>query len=208
MISFPSTACVGKIMPKDAFYNKLNLSAELKSKFVSDVQRITMAYDLTADSIRVDKSEKVVEILVLSIQLKKKEFDNRIIETIARKNPHKLVFVLKYENEIQLALYFGKLYKTEWLLADAAELTLQGRNMEDIWNGFVEQIALKDEITSEQEQSVEERLKRQDKIAKLQGEIEKLERMIQKEMQPKKKFELHQIAINKKMLLDRLMKGN
>ena len=94
MIAFPSTAHVGKTMPKDAFYRQLNLSPELKEKFVSDVRRITMEYVLTAESINVDKSDELAEILVLTIQLKKQEFDNRIVETIARQNKHKLVFLL------------------------------------------------------------------------------------------------------------------
>ena len=191
MIAFPSTAHVGKTMPKEAFYRQLNLSPELKEKFVSDVRRITMEYALTAESINVDKSDELAEILVLTIQLKKQEFDNRIVEAIARQNKHKLVFLLAYEDQ-QLALYSSKLYKTLWMPAEDIKLEARGQSIPAIWEGFVEQIALTEEKPAAAPMSIEERLRRQEQIAKLRKDMEKLEAKTRKEIQPKKKFELYQ----------------
>lgn len=207
MIKFPSTARVGRTMPKEAFYKQLNLSAELKEKFVSDVRRITMEYALTAESINVDKSDELVEILVLSIQLKKQEFDYRIVETIARQNKHKLIFVLSFEDQEQLALYSSKLYKTDWLPAEETKLEARGRTIAEIWNGFIEQIALIDEKPAAAPMSVEERLRRQEQIAKLRKDLEKLERMTRKEIQPKKKFELYQQVQALKKRLEEIENG-
>ena len=192
MIAFPSTAHVGKTMPKDAFYRQLNLSPELKEKFVSDVRRITMEYVLTAESINVDKSDELAEILVLTIQLKKQEFDNRIVETIARQNKHKLVFLLTYEDQQQLALYSSKLYKTSWMPAEEMKLEARGQNIPAIWEGFVEQIALTEEKPAAVPMSIEDRLRRQEQIVKLRKDIEKLDTRTRKETQPKKKFEMYQ----------------
>ena len=192
MIAFPSTAHVGKTMPKEAFYRQLNLSPELKEKFVSDVRRITMEYALTAESINVDKSDELAEILVLTIQLKKQEFDNRIVEAIARQNKHKLVFLLIYEDQQQLALYSSKLYKTSWMPAEEMKLEARGQNIPAIWEGFVEQIALPEEKPASAPMSIEERLRRQEQIAKLRKDMDKLEAKTRKEHQPKKKFELYQ----------------
>lgn len=192
MIQFPSTAHVGRTMPKEAFYKQLDLSKELKEKFVSDVRRIVMEYALTADSIHVDKSDELAEILVLTIQLKKQEFDPKIVEAIARQNKHRLVFVLTYEEQEQLAMYSSKLYRTPWLSSDQVKLLLRGRTIAEIWDGFVEQIALIDEKPAAAEMSIEERLRRQEQMAKLQKDIERLERMTRKETQPKKKFDLYQ----------------
>lgn len=192
MIQFPSTAYVGKTIPKEAFYRQLKLASELKEKFVSDVRRITVEYSLTAESINVDKNDDLSEILVLTIQFKKQNFDNRIVETIARQNKHKLIFVLVFEDQQQLALYSSKLYKTPWLPADEQKLEIRGTTIPVIWKGFVEQIALIDETPAKTALSLEERLQRQEQITKLQKEIEKLDRMVRKEIQPKKKFELYQ----------------
>lgn len=207
MITFPSTAHVGKTMPKEAFYRQLNLSPELKEKFVSDVRRITMEYALTAESINVDKSDDLLEILVLTIQLKKQEFDNRIVEAIARQNKHKLVFILSFEDQQQLAMYSSKLYKTPWLPAEEMKLEARGQNIAAIWESFVEQIALIGEKPAAAELSIEERLRRQEKIAKLQKDIAKLERMTRKEIQPKKKFELYQQVQALKKQLEEIENG-
>ncbi len=207
MIRFPSTAYVGRTMPKEAFYKQLNLSAELREKFVSDVRRITMEYALTAESIHVDKSDELLEILVLTIQLKKQSLDYRIVETIARQNKHKLIFVLDFEGEQQLALYSGKLYKTPWLPAAEIKLDARGANIPEIWTGFIEQIALTDEKPAAAPLSIEERLRRQEQIEKLRKEIAKLEQRTRKEMQPKIKFELYQQMQKLKKQLEEIENG-
>lgn len=207
MITFPSTAHVGRTMPKEAFYRQLNLSPELKEKFVSDVRRITMEYALSAESLRVDKCDDLLEILVLTIQLKKQEFDNRIVEAIARQNKHKLVFILAYEDQQQLAMYSGKLYKTPWLTAEEIKLEARGQNIAAIWEACVEQIALIDEKPAAAELSIEERLRRQERIAKLQKDIAKLEARTRKEIQPKKKFELYQQVQALKKQLEEIENG-
>ena len=84
-------------MPKEAFYKRLTLTTALKEKFVSDVDRIFIENSLTMENLRLTKDSDVKEILLLTVSLKKKEFDGKVIEAIARQNPHNLVFLLIYE---------------------------------------------------------------------------------------------------------------
>lgn len=178
-------------MPKEVFYKRLTLNSELKERFVLDVKRIVMEYKLTPDTLNIEKGGDVAEILVLSIDLKKQEMDSRIVSAIASQNAHKLLFLLKYENQGQLALYYSKLYMTGRMPLDDLYLEANGFKMEDIWNGFVDQIALQKETTpTDGSLPIAERLKRQDVILKLQKDIEKLERLSRSEKQPKKRFEL------------------
>lgn len=191
MLIFPSKVAVGRIMPKEAFYKRLTLSNEIRERFVSDVKRIVMEYKLSPDTINVEKGTEVSEILVLSIDLKKQEIDYRIVENIARQNMHKLVFLLKFEDQGQLALYYSKLYKTRWMPLTDLQLDARGLNFDDVWEGFIEQIALQENVIPVDDNlSIPEKLKKQDTILKLQKEIEKLERRSRKEIQPKKRFEL------------------
>ena len=120
------------------------------------------------------------------------EFDGKVIEAIARQNPHKLVFLLVFEGSRQLALYHGKLYRTPWM--DAAEVNLkpQGFSLDEIWDSFVEQIALYEERAKRADSlSVDERLALQEQILKLEKLIAKTEAAAWKEPQPKKQFELY-----------------
>ncbi|WP_042356707.1 DUF4391 domain-containing protein [Bacillus rubiinfantis] len=190
MLDFPSKAVVGRIMPKEAFYKRLVLSSDLRNNFVSDIKRITMEYKLSPNTLNVEKAGEVSEILVLSIELKKKEVDYRIIENIARQNAHKLLFLLKFEDEGQLVIYHNKLYKAEWHQLSEIALETIGLNIDTIWVGFIEQIALQEEATKNENLTVEEKLKKQEMIFNLQNEIHKLEKRSRKEKQPKKRFEL------------------
>ncbi|MGO4889960.1 DUF4391 domain-containing protein [Anaerobacillus sp. MEB173] len=203
MLNFPSKAAVGKIMPKEAFYKRLVLSSDIRNKFVSDIKRITLEYKLSPVTLNVEKAAEISEILVLSIELKKKEVEYRIIENIARQNTHKLLFLLKFEDEGQLALYHNKLYKTKWKLFSEFTLETNGLNMGTIWEGFIEQIALQEAVSKEEYLSVEEKLIKQEIILNLQKEIDNLEKRSRKEKQPKKRFELFtQLQSLKKQLVE------
>lgn len=192
MITFPKKAAVGRIMPKEAFYKRLTLSSNVREKFVSDVKRIVLDYKLSADTLNVEKGSEIPEILMLSIDLKKQEMDDRIVENIARQNAHKLLFLLKFQEQGQLALYYHKLYKTSWMPLEELKLDAQGLNLDSIWEGFIEQIALQVEaVPADDRLSVDEKLLKQEKILKLQKEMEKLERLSRKEKQPKKRFDLY-----------------
>ena len=192
MIEFPAATAVHRRLPKEAFYKHLPLTKILKEKFVSDVDRIVVENSFTKENLNLASDAEIKEIMLLSISLKSQEFDGKVIEAIARQNPHKLVFLLSFENQQQLAIYHNKLYRTLWMAHDETELKLQGYSLDEIWDSFMEQIALYEERAEETaDLSIEDRLEIQDQILKLEKQIDKTENAMWKEQQPKKKFELH-----------------
>lgn len=192
MIEFPAATAVHRRLPKEAFYKHLPLTKILKEKFVSDVDRIVVENSFTKENLNLASDAEIKEIMLLSISLKNQEFDGKVIETIAKQNPHKLVFLLSIEDQQQLAVYHNKLYRTLWMAHDEIELKLQGYSLDEIWDSFIEQIALYEECAEETaDLSIEDRLEIQDQILKLEKQIDKTENAMWKEQQPKKKFELH-----------------
>lgn len=192
MIEFPAATAVHRRLPKEAFYKHLPLTKILKEKFVSDVDRIVVENSFTKENLNLASDAEIKEIMLLSISLKNQEFDGKVIEAIARQNPHKLVFLLSFENQQQLAVYHNKLYHTLWMDHDEIALKLQGYSLDEIWNSFIEQIALyKERAEQTNDLSIEDRLAIQDQILKLETQINKTENAMWKEQQPKKKFELH-----------------
>ena len=192
MIEFPAATAVHRRLPKAAFYKHLSLTKILKEKFVSDVDRIVVENSFTKENLNLAADAEIKEIMLLSISLKSQEFDGKVIEAIARQNPHKLVFLLSFENQEQLAVYHNKLYRTLWMNHDEIALKLQGYSLDEIWDSFIEQIALYEECAKQTEDlSIEDRLALQDQILKLEKQIDKTENAMWKEQQPKKKFELH-----------------
>lgn len=193
MIDFPVATVVHRQMPKEAFYKRLPLTKVLKEKFISDVDKIFVENSLTKDNLNLTEESEIKEILLLCISLKKQDFDAKIIEVIAKQNPHKLIFLLIYEDSRQLAIWHGKLYRTEWVSPFDIELKAKGFSLDEIWDSFIEQIAIgKEQAKAAGELSIDERLAIQEQIIKLEKQIQKTETAAWKEQQPKKRFELYQ----------------
>lgn len=192
MIDFPGNTLVKRRLPKEAFYKHLPLSAALKSKFVSDVDCIILENSLTRKNLNLARDSEIKEIMLLSITLKKQNFDGKIVEAIARQNPHQLIFLLIYGDEFQLAVYQGRLYRTDWMKEKDLSLTLSGNTLDEIWNNLVRQTAISSKtVLSRKDQTVQEQLKMQDEINRLHMVIQKTEKAAWKEQQPKKRFELY-----------------
>ncbi|MEN6413419.1 MAG: DUF4391 domain-containing protein [Veillonellales bacterium] len=193
MKALPAATAVNRILPKEAFYQRLSLSSELKARFVADISHISLANSLTADTLNIQPGCDVKEILLLVVDLKAQDFEYRIIERITRQNQHHLVFQLRYEGWEQFALYCSKLYKTEWQANGELEFDFSGSfTLDDIWSCFVRQIALRQEILpNRQGVEVAELLEKQEHILKLQRDIDKMEKQTRTEKQPKKKYALY-----------------
>ena len=205
MTEFPVSTRVNRRVPKEAFYKHLTLTAALKDKFVTDVDRIVIENSLSNDSLNLNAQSEIKEILVLSVTLKKQEFDGKIVEAIAKQNPHKLLFVLVFEDKKKLALYHSKLYNTDWTNENEISLTLNGSSLDEIWSSFVEQTALYEEQAENVDSlSIDERLALQEQITKLEKLIAKTEKSAWKEQQPKKKFELYSKLKEYKKELEKL----
>lgn len=192
MIDFPGSMEVQRQIPQDVFYKHLPLSNALKAKFVSDVNQITVENSLTKENLNLAKDSEIEEILLLSIDLKKQDCDEKILEAIARQNSHKLVFLLVYENMRQLAVYRGKLYSSQWMKDSDLSLSLSGSTLDDIWDDLVRQVAISsDAVLQQNDQTIDEQLKNQDEINRLNKLIQKTETAAWKEQQPKKRYELY-----------------
>ena len=79
MIDLPAATVVHRRLPKEAFYKKLALNTAMKDKFVSDVESIFVENSLTKDNLNLADDSEVKEILVLSLTLKKQDFDDKIL---------------------------------------------------------------------------------------------------------------------------------
>lgn len=187
MTNIPFKTMIHKRIPKEKFYQHRVLTKGLRDRFISDVEEVFVEYSLAKGSLNLTMDSEVSEILLLCITLKRREFDVGIMEAIARQNPHKLVFQLQFGDLCQLAVYHGKLYRTEWTPASVITLSAQGQSLTEIWHGLIEQIA----VSEEQARmavglSVNERLALREKILQLEKRIAQTEAAAWREPQPKK----------------------
>lgn len=207
MIDLPEATHIHQRLPKEAFYQHLSLTKALKNRFITDVDKIYVEWSLTKENLHLEQDAAVKEILILRLELKKPELSEKMLETIARQNPHKLVFLLCFAQQCRLAIFCRKLYQSDWRPVEQTNLRAQGFSVEEIWDNLIAQIALPVETSGADGRSIEERLERQDTIQKLQKQIARTEAAVWKETQPKKRFALYETVQDDKKKLEEIKHG-
>lgn len=192
MLNLLKSTQVNKFLPKEKLIDKLDLSQALKESLKDHIKRFTIANELSPKSMNIAKGEAVSGIFVMEVLLKQKSIDYKLIEAIAKQNTHKLLFVLNCDDEIQLAVFYGKLYRSEWIKENDLRFEIKGDNFDAVWDNIVAQIALvkTDEAPQQTDAPIATQIAKQEEREKLKKEIEQLEKQARKETQPKRKFEL------------------
>lgn len=187
MLNLPNVTEVQKPLPKVQIYRKFQLTNAQASKFDSDISRIEIVNDVSTRTIpSILEGKKVKGFYVLSVMLKTKNYEPKNIEKIAKLIPQNLVFALQFEEEIQMAVFYEKLFVSEWKNQQDAVLSLNGLDFDKVWENVIKSIEggeWKNGI------SLKENIALKEKKEKLQKEIDRLEKLARKEVQPKRKFE-------------------
>ena len=191
MLGLPASTEIRKIIPKKKVFEHFasEMGVERRKSFDADVARITVYNEVSTASLNLADGEEVHAFFVVQVALRRKDFDRQSIVFIARTFGQNLVLVLSYEQEECLALWQTKLIMNEWEPAGSQTLRLQGLNMDDAWESVVKQIG---RIEVENGNTLNDQIVLDDKRAKLQKELAKLEKQAWAEKQPKRKFELVQ----------------
>ncbi len=191
MLGLPLSTEVRKIIPKKKVLEHFaaDMSAERRKSFDADVARIAVCNEVSTVSLNLADGKDIHAFFVVQVSLRQKDFDKQNIVFIARTFGQNLVLVLTYEQSERLALWQTKLIMDEWQPAGSQTLCLQGLNMDAVWESVVTQIG---HIEIEGGNTLNEQIALDDRRAKLQKEIDKLEKQAWAEKQPKRKFELMQ----------------
>ena len=188
MFSLPEATEIRKPLPKSQIYRKFELTNAQASKFDADISRIDIVNEVSARTIpAIKEGEKVKSFYVLNVTLKTKDYEIKNIERIAKLIPQNMVFALQYEEETQLAVFCEKLFTTEWMADTKVAIELTGLNFDEVWENIIKKI---EGGEWKRDLSLEENIEIKERQEKLKKEIDRLEKLARKEVQPKKKFEL------------------
>lgn len=192
MLGLPKATELNKQLPKKAIYAKFSMNTAAKDRFDADISRITIVNEISPQTVKtVTATEEVPSFYVLSVLLKKKDYDERTIVQISRLINQKMLLVLEYQDECRLAIYHTKLIQSEWQKTADCTVTLRGLDLSAVWQNIVTQVG---GIQIEEGRSLEQQIAVDERRAKIQKEIDRLEKLARKETQPKKKFELVQLV--------------
>ena len=200
-LKFPQTTFVGKPVPKNAFYKHLEVNAKMKQHFVDDVVSIHWLYKLAPSTINVEDGKQVHEIVVFSAVLKSKDCPDDVFLFIDQNMPRHVVFILEYENRYKVLLNYKewkdgqngqfkiiKTFVTEWLTDNLLLLTLEGQNMDVLYEAMAGQIS---GFGTKKAEDTKRIVELEGLIDKAKREVEAIQKRIRNERQLNRQMELN-----------------
>lgn len=185
MFNLPKECEVNKFIPKKVFYEKVGVSSSIKDDFVNLVDRITWLYKLSPDTIGISKTEKVEEIEIFQIDLKEKKVPTTILKTITKGIPYKILFVLKYDNELCYSVKVEDFYSSEW--NTKLDFDYNAINLEIVFENIVKNIIGENDNNN----SFNDIIETKNVLNDLENKINNLKNKLKKEKQFNKKVELN-----------------
>ena len=204
MLGFPQTTEFNKRISKQKFYENMEVSPALKRAFVEQIRLIHWRNKLATSTMNIAPGEKVTEIEVIEIKLTGQQLSEAVLKQIDKEIPYHILFILSFDGKVQAwtghkeateggnkAFKVNKYYHTQWMPEHELNLKIEGLNLDAVWENLIIQVG---GVEVGQGKSLDEQIQLDDQKAKLQREIEKLEKQARNEKQPNKKFELVQQA--------------
>lgn len=199
MYGLPLSTIRKRQLPKKAIYAKFDLKPAQRDNFDADVARIDIVAVVSPATIpTLDEGSGVKELYVLDVQMKRREYDAKNILLMTRLIAQHMVFALRYEEQVQFAIFHTRLFTTAWQPVGQASLPLSGLNLDAVWENIVKVIG---HIEVAEGQTLTEQIADDDQRAKLLAQIATLERKMANEKQPRRKREyFEQIKKIKKLI--------
>ena len=189
MLGLPKSTELNKQLPKKAIYAKFQMSPAAKERFDAEISRISIVGELSPNTVGIAAGENVPAIFVLLVVLKHKEFQANTIAQISKLIDQNMLLILEHEGQRKLAIYHTKLIQTEWTPQEKCSISLKGLDLGAVWENMITQVG---GITIQAGNTLDQQIQVDEKRAKLEKEIARLEKLARAEKQPKKKFEIAQ----------------
>ena len=188
MYGLPTSTERKQQLPKKAIYAKFDLPTARRENFDADIARIDIVAVISPATIpALGEGAEVKGVYVVDVQMKRREYDAKNILLLNRLIAQNMLFALRYEDQVQFAIFHTKLFTTAWQPVEHATLPLSGLNLDAVWDEIVASIGV---VTPTEGRSVAEQIVQDDRRAKLLHQIEVLERKVRSERQPRRKSEL------------------
>ena len=183
MLGLPESTEVKRVLPKSQIYQKFELKASRREAFDADVAKMEIVNFISPQTVPgISEGEEVKAIFAIEVELKRKEYDNKNIILISKLIPQKIIFILKYNEITQLAIFHSKLFTRDWQRSEI-NIPLTGLNLDMLWNSLVSFIG---ELKIEEGNTLTEQIKLDDERSKILKQIELLEKQMRSIEQPRR----------------------
>ena len=196
MLEFPASTEFGKRIPKQKFYDNLDVSPALRRVFVDQIRLVYWRNKLAASTLNIAAGETVTEIEVFEVRLNNPQLDEAVLKQIDKKIPYHILFILTCDGKAQAwigykeaatsgssAFNVNRYYHTDWLPADKL-------NMDAVYESLVRQIA-GDALQTASGESLKASVEREEQKQRLEKQIAALESKMRREKQLNRRMEMN-----------------
>ncbi|MFT3889728.1 MAG: DUF4391 domain-containing protein [Arachnia sp.] len=197
LFHWPLNASFGRTVPKAKIYQHGNVRTTLRERFVEEVQRVTWAYKLAEDTIRLRGTAAVPEIQVFAVEAKGADVSDGVLAAIDKTVHFPVIFEVGGSDRVRTVAAqktlgktptIGTYFTTAWQPADAPRRTLP--TVLDLPSLYEAILASLLPVPSRVGETVRQVADRLDRAAKLRREIAALERKLRNEPQLNRKIDL------------------
>ena len=201
MFGFPVSTEFNKRIPKQKFYENIEVSLVVKRIFVEQIRIIYWRNKLAAATLNLAAGDAVTEIEVFEVKLNVPQLDEAVLRQIDKAIPYHILFVLTYEGKAQAWIGYkeasaggtfkvSRYYHTDLAAEEELKLTVDGLNMDAVYESLVRQIA-GECLQAAPNESLKESVARDEERRRLEKQIAALENAMHKEKQLNRKMELN-----------------
>ena len=188
MLNLSPLTQINKPLPKKAIYEKLQLNTSQQKSIDADISRMVLVNELSTRTTNIAEGTEIKSIFVLSVTLKQKHYSQQNIRMLFKLIPQKIVLVLNFEYQEQVTVFYrNKIIQTSWNPLNNKSLKLEGLNLDEVWKNIILQVG---EISLKPEETLDEQIKINEFLKKIEKQIAVLEKKVFLEKQPKKKLAL------------------
>lgn len=206
-VMFPESTIIGRKIPKKSFYENANLSTSIKKRFVEQIDRIVFANKFSKDTLNIPKTADVEEVFVFDISLKDNTYIDKIevvLGFIDQSVPYPILYQFKLRESVVYKIAYKKrnkndpnksvvdVYLSKKIPVD--ELDSFNTELDRIFNALDMNILYENLIKlllHEEKGSLDESVEEEKNQMYVLSEIGRLEKLMLREKQPDRQYELH-----------------
>ena len=216
MFGFPGSTEFNKRIPKQKFYENIEVSSSLRRVFVEQIKIVYWRNKLAVSTLNIASGESVTEIEVFEVRLTEPILEETVLRQIDKEIPYHILFILTCDGKAQAwigykeaaasgnnAFKINRYYHTEWIPENELLFSIDGLNMDAVYENLVRQIA-GEILQTNSNESLKDSVERDEERRRLEKQIAALEGKIRKEKQLNRRMEMNAELKRLKRGLERL----
>lgn len=200
-MNLPASTVVNRLIPKEKFYSKTEVSNKVKQLFVSEIEKIVWANKIAPSTLNIS-SGKLLELQVFELTLKSHDISESVLKHVDKHIPYPILFIIKRNSSIKAVIAYKEqnlrnehnmkvdsYFSTNW--STEMNLELKGTSVDSIYRNYLYQIA--PQLQSSDNSSARQAVESHKANLKVQKQIEQINKQMRSEPSIAKKQELARI---------------